>query len=670
MKTTPRFLRVVLILLFFAGYNSKTFSQITPCDYHRPQEADQWRFGDDAGIDFTGLSNPVVVDGNFFGNYTALAPGGVSTIADEDGNLLMYCNGFNIWNGNSNIMSNGDGLKGNNGATMTSLIVPNPGNQNQYYVFTLDMYFPGFFEDGIRYNLIDFTNNGNGVVTAKNEMLFEQNTQKIAAIKHKNGKDYWIVMHGFGDNKGGSFYVFLLSDTLNTTPVVSKVGLKETYNENDFQSFNNEAGYMMASPDGSMLAQVINFDGYVELFDFDNATGKVSNARNSTPGLIKGPYGVAFSADNSKLYVTTAPLDNTTNFLYQFNLSQSNPLDNPFVVDAMEVTATTQVLFGALQLATNGRIYVAKFIKGLPDNNKYPSLGRINNPNRPGAECNYNSIDGLAQEEFDLSNGNSFSGLPAFPNDFLDIPHFWSYHWCHHDTTAFIIRNNANITTAYWNFAEVDATGELVDNSMLYPGYIFSEPGTYPVELTEAFNGQQYVSNQTVVIHPLPDVKLSTSDTIYILPNSSIKLDAGEYDYYYWKPDGSTDRFLNVTEEGQYSVTVVDTNCCKNADTVYIKYANLYFPNAFKPESSYEENRLFRVAGPLQSIAKYQLRVFDRWGKMLFVSEDPNEGWDGTHNGQPLPGGVYVWSAVIESFASDVADPVTLKQSGTVLLVR
>ncbi len=673
MKTTPRLIRVALGLLFFTGYFSTLFSQnITTCDYHRPKQADQWRFGDDAGISFSTLPDyPVVVDGDFYGDFTGFAPGGVSTISDEDGNLLMYCNGFKIWNSSANIMNNGDGLKGNNGATMTSLIVPNPGNEKQYYVFTVDMYFPGFFEDGIRYNLVDFSSNGNGEVTTKNKMLLQQNTQKIAAIKHSNGKDYWIITHGFGDEKGDSFYVYLLSDTLSTTPVVSKVGLNETYDDNNFQSYNNEAGYMVASPDGSMLAQVVNFDGYVELFDFDNTSGKVSNARNSTPGVIKGPYGVAFSADNSKLYVTTAPLDNSTNFLYQIDLSQANSLRNPFVVASMEVTATNQILYGALQLAPNGRIYVAKFIKGLPANNKYPTVARINNPNRPGDECNYNSLNGVDQEELDLSNGNSYSGLPAFPNDFLDIPHFWSYHWCHHDTTNFIIQNTANITNAIWNFNTIDPDGEEPSGStMLAPEYVFSTPGSYNVELIEEFNGQQYIYHNSLVIHPLPDVNISTSDTIYILPNSSIKLDAGEYDYYYWEPDGSTDRYLNVTTEGQYIVNVIDTNCCKNADTVYVKYANLFFPNAFKPGSSYEINRTFNVAGPVQSIAKYQLRVFDRWGKMLFVSEDTDKGWDGTYNGQEMPGGVYVWNAVMESFASDVAESVTLKQSGTVTLIR
>ena len=666
MKTTPRLLRVVLVLLFFAGYISTSFSQqLTNCDYHRPHQADQWRFGDDAGIDFTNLDSPAVINGNFFGDYTEFAPGGVSAISDKDGNLLMYCNGFKIWNKGSFTMNNGDGLKGNNGSSMTSLIVPAPDNSNQYYVFTVDMYFPGFFEEGIRYNIVDFTDNNNGVVTTKNKILLNENTQKIAAVKHSNGKDYWIVTHGFGSNKGDKFYVYLLSDTLNTTPVISKVGRMEDYIDNDYPTFNNEAGYLVASSDGSMLVQVVNYDGYVELFDFDNATGKISNASNSNPGTIKGPYGIAFSADGSKLYVTTSPLDNSTNYIYQFDLTQTNPLDNPFTVASMDVTASEQVLFGALQLAPNGKIYVSKFIKGLPDSNKYPGLGVINNPDRPGAECNYST----QQQEFDLGNGNSYSGLPAFPNDFLNIPHFYSYHWCHHDTTEFVIRNTSNISNALWNFSTVDPAGEELGN-MLNPKYIFSEPGSYNIELTEEFNGNQYVYHNSVIIHPLPDVKLSTSDTVYILPNSSLKLDAGEYDYYYWEPTGTTDRFLNVTDEGMYSVTVVDTNCCKNADTIYVKYDNLYFPTAFKPTSNYDINRKFIVSGPTQSIAKYQLRVFDRWGKMLFITKNPEEGWDGTYNGQEMPGGVYVWSAVMESFASDVAEAVTLKQSGTLVLLR
>ncbi len=669
MKKKTRLLRVVAILLFFTGYISTAYSQqLTRCDYHRPKQADQWRFGDDAGISFNDLTAPSPVDGNFFGDYTGLAPGGVANISDEDGNLLFYSNGLNIWTSGMFVMSNGDGLKGNNGSTMTSLIVPVPGNDKLYYTFTLDMYFPGYFEDGIRYNIVDFTNNGNGEVTVKNKILLTENTQKIAAIKHQNGRDYWIVTHGFGAEKGGNFYVYLLTDSLNTVPVISKVGLQEDYDDNDFQSYNNEAGYMVASPDGSKLAQVINYDGYVELFDFDNATGKVSNARNSTPGVIKGPYGIAFSPDGSKLYVSTSPLDNSTNFIYQFDLTQPNALDNPFTVASMDILPDEEVLFGALQLATDGKIYVSKFYKGMLPGDHYNSVAVIYNPDRPGAECNYNSLNGTTDAEFNLSNGNSYSGLPAFPNNFLNIPHFWSLHQCYQDTTNFIIRNTANINTATWNFTTIDPDGEEITNG-LSPEYVFSKSGKFGVELIEEFNGNQYTFRDSITIHPLPEVKLATTDTIYLLPNSSIKLDAGEYDYYYWNT-GSTDRYLNVVSEGLYSVMVIDTNCCKNSDSVYVKYSSLYFPNAINPGSTTSENQQFKVIGATQSLADFELMVFDRWGKMIFTTDDPAEGWDGTYNGAEVPVGVYVWKAVMTSFASDLEPAVTLKQSGTVMVVR
>ena len=669
MKTTPRFYRVVLTLLFFTGFLSQSFSQrISRCDYHRPRQADQWRFGDDAGIDFRNLDSPKVVNGDFFGNNTEFTPGGVSTIASEDGELLLYSNGLTIWNKGFYVMKNGGGLAGNNGSTMSSLIVPAPGKDNQFYVFTVDMYFPDFFEDGIRYNIADLSVSSYGEVTKRDVQFMTENTQKIAAVKHKNGRDYWIITHGFGKNKGDSFYVYLLSDSLNTNPVVSKVGLPEDYVENDFQTFNNEAGYMVASSDGSMIAQVVNYDGYVELFDFDNATGKLSNARNTTPGNIVGPYGVAFSADSKKLYVTTSPLDNSANILYQFDLSQSNALDNPVVIESMYVTPIEQVLFGALQLATDGKIYVSKFIKGLPDNPKYNSLGVIYNPDRPGLACNYNQIVGVGDKEFQLGNGNSYTGLPTFPNNFLDIPHFWSYHQCHHDTTNFIIRNTANINSATWNLQTVDPDGEEV-TSGLSPEYVFSKPGKYGIELTEEFNGNQYNFSDSITIFPLPPVQLASSDTLYLLPNSSIKLDAGDYDYYFWS-DGSFERYLNVASEGLYSVTVIDTNCCENADTVYVKYANLFFPNAINPSSSFEVNKKFKVLGPIQSIAEYNLMVFDRWGKMLFTTDDVTEGWDATYKGAEVPAGVYAYKAVMKSFASDIKEAVTLKQSGTVMVVR
>lgn len=671
MNKKTRVLRTVIILIFFIGYISTTFSQdITKCDYNRPKQADQWCFGANAGISFNNLDTPDLVSGNFFGSYSVpIAPGGVSTISDADGKLLFYTNGMDIWNRDTYKMSNGKELPGNIGATMSVLIVPNPNNIKQFYVFTLDMYSPPFFSKGINYSIVDFTNNPNGIVTDKNLPLLKKNAQKICAIRHENGNDYWIVTHGFGDEKGEWFYVYLLSDALNTNPQGSQVGTKQTYIEGEVITFNNGVGYMKASPDGTKLALVVHHDGYVEVFDFDNATGIVSNPKTSPQGLIVGPYGVEFSPDGSKLYVSTSPLNDLTNYIYQFDLKQANPMDNPFEVAKMEITSTDKVLFGGIQLAPDGKIYVSKFSKGMTG---YNNLAVIYNPNRPEAECNFNSLNGTPDTEFNLGSGNSYSGLPTFPSDFIDIPPFWSIHQCHQDSTSFIIRNTANIDNANWNFYAVDPSGQLISGiSTVSPQYIFSEPGTYNIELTEEFNGNLYVFNDSVTINPLPNVDIGMGyDTIYILPNSSIRLDAGEYDIYSWMPDGSSGQYLDVNQEGLYSVSVTDTNCCSNTDAVYIKFASLAYPTAFKPTSSINENQTFTLIGNIGAIAKYQLYIFNRWGQLIFESDNPTESWDGNYNGSPSPMDTYVYSSVFTSFESGIQSSINIKNTGTITLIR
>ncbi|MCK9618221.1 MAG: hypothetical protein M0R21_10350 [Lentimicrobiaceae bacterium] len=68
-------------------------------------------------------------------------------------------------------------------------------------------------------------NGGYGAVTTKNVNLIPgaNSTEKVTATKHANGKDIWIITHGWQNN---TYYSFLLTqDGLNTSPVVSNVGL-------------------------------------------------------------------------------------------------------------------------------------------------------------------------------------------------------------------------------------------------------------------------------------------------------------------------------------------------------------------------------------------------------------------------------------------------------------
>jgi gliding motility-associated-like protein len=94
-----------------------------------------------------------------------------------------------------------------------------------------------------------------------------------------------------------------------------------------------------------------------------------------------------------------------------------------------------------------------------------------------------------------------------------------------------------------------------------------------------------------------------------------------------------------------------------------IKNPNLSHPTAFIPQGDLPENRTFRVLGSF--INSYQLKIFNRWGELMFESFDPENGWDGTYRGQRMPEGTYVFQARVTDFAGRSFD-----YAGTVVLLK
>ena len=648
--------------LFFIAFifsASSLFAQDKDCNYKKPQQANQWIFGDKARVDFSQdpiETNPTTIGYNM--------PYGVSTISDENGNLLFYTNGINVWNQGLYLMDNGSGLNGNNFSSQSSIIIPHPGDDKKYFIFSIDMFLTPLYVDGINYSVVDFTNNGYGVVTIKNIPLFNENSQKACAIKHENGRDFWVIFHGFGSNKGNKFYSYLV-DTSGVVeiPIISEIGSTHS-------GVNNERGYMKASSNGNKIGLVIPADGIIELLNFDKSTGHLSTPITSSVGDFYYPLGVEFSPNNSKLYVSTSPNGSDTSFLYQFDITTSHPFSNPITINKFYFSTISSSpadsLMQALQLGVDGKIYVSKSNRG--NSVGKSNLGVIYNPNRPGLACNYNELNYSPNNGLFLNGGTSLSGLPDFVSDFLNIPHFYYFNQCENDTTDFEIRNNANIEPS-WDFKDMNGTSILTD--LMKPKHIFSEPGTYEVELTESYDGIEYLHTKGVIIYPLPNIEIGMGyDTIYILPNSSIRLEASEdYDIYSWS-DGSSNQYLDVNQEGLFSVTVNDTNCCTNTDEVYIKYAQLSYPTAFKPTSSFIENQTFTVIGNIGAIAEYQLQIFNRWGQLIFESDNPTESWDGNYNDSPAPMGTYIYSSVFTSFESGIQSSIDIKSKGTITLIR
>lgn len=155
-------------------------------------------------------------------------------------------------------------------------------------------------------------------------------------------------MHGWQSNV---FYSFLLSPTgVAAAPVASAVGSIHQ-GGGSFFGDGNAIGYMKASPDGKHLA-LAKRDDLTELYDFDNATGQVSNYMPLQASYYN--YGVEFSPDNSRLYVSLV-LDGQ---IIQYNLQAGSAAA---IRASVRVVGTGNSRFGSLQRGPDDRIYVAAY---------------------------------------------------------------------------------------------------------------------------------------------------------------------------------------------------------------------------------------------------------------------------------------------------------------------
>ena len=82
---------------------------------------------------------------------------------------------------------------------------------------------------------------------------------------------------------------------------------------------------------------------------------------------------------------------------------------------------------------------------------------------------------------------------------------------------------------------------------------------------------------------------------------------------------------------------------CARTDSAEVREfcpPSIYVPNTFTPNGD-GVNDVWFVNG--KNIGSFELNVFDRWGGVIFHSEDVSMGWDGTINGEPAKNDIYVW---------------------------
>lgn len=189
--------------------------------------------------------------------------------------------------------------------------------------------------------------------------------------------------------------------------------------------------------------------------------------------------------------------------------------------------------------------------------------------------------------------------------------------------------------------------------------------GTYSLDILDN-NGCTASAPNLVVKNVNSSVTVSLGPDSTVCTIKGFELKPGSYASYLWQ-DNSTSSTFKVTSTGTYWVTVGNGQGCVATDTVRITVdcSDLYFPGAFTPNGDSRNDQFGPIGSQVPNIRSFDLRVFDRYGQIIFTSKDPYKKWDGTRYGKACDMGAYAWYAIY-TLAGKGSD----QQSGAVLLIH
>ena len=586
------------------------------------------------GVGFSFMTSPMTVYTATSALTSLIFVEGSSNICDASGDILFSTHGQHIYNKNNSVMLNGLNVYPNITSTSQSaLIVKQPQSTNLYYVFSL--HSQAQF-NSLRYSIVDMNlAAGLGSVTVKGATLTPSfySSEKLTGVKHCNGTDVWVVTRSWDS---GQFYSYLLTPSgLNATPVISQVAPDTIL----------EQGYMKISPNGKKIAYVgkqqglynFSYDAVI-IHDFDASNGTVSTNSMVLNGInfINKAYGIEFSPDASKLYLSCGANSFNSNCLYQWDLCSGNDQtinSSRFLLDS----SLTDKPGCALQLGPDGKIYQSKDMA--------TSISVINSPNNSSAACGY-SANMIA---IPSSTAMTRAGLPNYVVSYFQQPHPLFEYTLHCQTAQFAAYSNTLINTCSatnqslqgisWDFGD-PSSGVANVSSLQNPTHVFSALGTYTVNAIFQYQCRTDTLIRVInVVHSTPSY--SISGRAAICKGESTVLSANtnslSYFWFYPLPGGTTATSISVNPQSTtvYSVTgtygscsmskaiTVTVSACTGLSDLNTEHAQvILYPNPVDNVLHLQTNENF---DPLETLS---LTLFDLQGRLLFnrkiVAVSPN----------------------------------------------
>jgi hypothetical protein len=339
---------------------------------------------------------------------------GHSNICDTNGNLILACDGYNIYDSLGNYIEDGDSLvslslyidlDGFSSFSQTSILIPT-GN-NIYYLITPNAtdsihqawytipYYPNAWFDELLVHKIDMNANGGmGKVVERGKKIMKQEKMlrtMMMACRHANGKDWWLLKQMYEDSGNFDGPYPLCKNKIAKILITKDSIYPATYqyfNAPDF-GFFEQSGQAMFSQDGTKYASTCRSTNKVFLADFDRCTGELSNGKsiavpnfsthNPSDTTLQDVYtqGLCFSPNGQFLYV------NKFFNLLQYDLSDPDSATAWYHIAGLDTTWQAFQKYSSSYIGPDGKIYVGNWW-GISK-----QMSVINIPNAKGVACDF-----------------------------------------------------------------------------------------------------------------------------------------------------------------------------------------------------------------------------------------------------------------------------------------
>lgn len=174
---------------------------------------------------------------------------------------------------------------------------------------------------------------------------------------------------------------------------------------------------------------------------------------------------------------------------------------------------------------------------------------------------------------------------------------------------------------------------------------VVEQTGNYEVTVD---NGYCFTEDEiSVVFYPNPDPNLGLDTSMcFNDPPYSLFLNAGNQGSLFIWSTGETSQSISVDNGGLFWVQVINPFGCSGTDSVYVYNTCvgdfLYIPNAFTPDNDGFNDAFFAKG---ENITDFEMEIYNRWGELVFESDNIQKAWDGSFLGGEhyVESEVYVW---------------------------